>query len=330
VPRKPVPAGIPFPPATPAAPQAPLTRADSLAIASAVRRQMAQSDSARRPTPPATAALARIADSIRQVVQQAVIDSVTRIESERIAALGRAAEQLAGLSRDRGQRRTGEIAGGSRPMTRVEIGQAPRGVPSLAPEIQAGIDAATRAASSAAANMASAATTMEPAAVTWPRRVMILEPQNARTRPWLASASRAVADSLASILAKKGRYVPIDRDSVESALQKTRSTLRLAEMLKPDVVASIAYFSWGDSAIVLQINLRDLTAVSTASYRVAMAAVTTRSAPLAGLDNVLGAAASQLEDMSRAPRDPRLGTFADPRPFRDGKRPTRGPPSPPG
>jgi hypothetical protein len=160
---------------------------------------------------------------------------------------------------------------------------------------------------------------------------MILEPQNVRSRPWLAAASRAVADSLTSVLlAKKGRYVPIDRDSVAMALQKTRSTLRLAEMLDPDVVASITYLSWGDSAIVLQINLRDLTAVSTASYRVAMASVTTRAAPLAGLDNVLGTAASQLDDMSRAPRDPRLGTLADPRAFRDGKRPTRGPPSPPG
>lgn len=300
------------PPATPAtaAPAtvavAPtLTHDDSLAIAKAVEAKMAERGTATARSD--QAALSRMADSLRVLIEKSVFDSLAKHRPaapppgvggaggpQFVDANGRI---LPGVTR-------GMIdslvqlgrQGGTNIRANENFGRGNRGEQPLTKE----------AFEQRAANMGPA------------RRVVITEPNiTSRTLQPSQSVALQFSDRLRKLLSKNKRFTIVDRDSVRALAQTVRSINEIAPMLHADVVANVQLYRANGDSVIWQLTARDLSASPAYGVRVWATKPMTQGDRIAGLDTLLARTAKDLEEMDKAPR--RRGGF-DPNflPFRPG------------
>ena len=266
--------------AAPAAAPIPLlTRAESLAIATAVERnfQMSRARAAANPAPQAMTReqVVQITDSIRTAIQSMVIDSFMRVQRNAPPS----------LSPDRG---------GSRP------NRAPMDARSVPPGID-GFSNLSRGSFAGDIALSREAFAERAANPGLPRRVFISIPAATRRSPDVDAAAVAVMDSLRRRLSTSRRFVVVDHDSVQMALGHSRVTDSLATLLKVDVFASLYPTVGRDSTVRWTLMLRDLTANQQFGNR-SMIATAMRDSLLAPLDSLLRGATRYLYEMDRAPR----------------------------
>ncbi|HET8771302.1 MAG TPA: serine/threonine-protein kinase [Gemmatimonadaceae bacterium] len=249
-----------------------LTREDSIAIARAVARQMA--DRPRRERTESrgvdSVSLAALADSLRVQVQRFVLDSLIQMDARRVAA---GAQELAGAA-----------------LAMSKIAPVP--------------DAAARVAPPGAPGTPSIGASRV-------RRVVIAMPRPSRERPAVDAMAAILGDSLRARLAQDRRFVVVDADSAADVLRESRTVETVRERLDADLVLAIAFVPGRDSLLVRMVHMRDLTAQQGFGYRVVTGNVSLRDAPTKGvsefLPRVLGALNSMLEGQPNPPsaRPPR-------------------------
>ncbi|MEP6619061.1 MAG: serine/threonine-protein kinase [bacterium] len=273
------------PPAARVAAQVPLlSRAESLAIATAVDRKMKQSAAApavASPVPGMTAAqILQMTDSLRASIQTAVLDSFARLQ--------RSTQATFGTSIDRN--------GNTRTNVQPDARFMP---PGLDDPGRVGRDLMQRfqplQASDKEAFMQRAANPGPP------RRVFVSVPPRTRSRPDVDVAAQAMMDTLRHRLAQSKRFLPVEHDSVVLALSQSRVSDSLAKLLKVELFASLYPIIGRDSSVTWQLTVRDLTAHPKYSLRNVIAKVPHDSL-LAPLDSLVRGAARALDEMDRAPR----------------------------
>ncbi len=292
---------------TPAAPS--LTRADSLAIAEAIHKKIAENEravaakaeSAKTRTAPVAATsptaaaeslqltMARFVDSLRADIQKAVLDSVTRVRG--VAPEYRIMTGQAAL--DSMVERLGVRVDGRRPPPggREVFRDMPR--PGSASSLS------REAFAERAANLGA------------PRRVVVSFPTvNSRIR-LISPQVDSVVDSLRRTLARDARFVLVPADSVRDALGRTRSVSAIAESLHVELFASVSASVLPDTSVMWQVTSRDLAAHSAYATR-AVAVRGARPAILKGIDSLVVTTSRFLHEMDRAPRRA---------PPRDGRQP---------
>jgi eukaryotic-like serine/threonine-protein kinase len=197
-----------------------LTSADSMAIAKAVSERMSQrtasapaSGSASvRPSPSRdSVALVAMADSIRQQIQRAVLDSLVQMG----ARMGPAGVRIAELSRE---------------MAAVEQARA------MATNVVAAV-----APVPVTAGMRSAE----------PRRVVVAPPRTSRNRPDVDAVAAALVDSLRRRIDAHPHYIVVAADSVTAALRESRTINGVSERLKADIIVSVSLVPVRDSVVRL-------------------------------------------------------------------------------
>lgn len=267
-----------------------LTREDSLAIARAIQQKFreeqaiarAKAESARAATerlvPPTStspaedfaARMTRMADSIRQAIQDAVLDSVARQRG-----------RPPGVFRDLGREftfidSTGQVR--INPLTDGAVRVSP-----LDPLLNSQAFADRRA-------------NLGP-----PRRVFVSYPALPSRLAWLVPAADSLADSLRAVLGREPRFVPIPADTVRQVLAQTRNVTAVANLLNVDLFVSVIMNGPREGPHHWQITLRDLSAHPVYSTRTA-AAQFERSAPLASADPLIRDVLRLLSEMDGAPR----------------------------
>ena len=235
-----------------------LTREDSMAIARAVSARMEQ-----RPPRTDSVSLIAMADSIRNVIQRAVLDSLVQMG----ARMGPTVQEIAGVTREL------QLAAEAQ-ATMVREGVRP---PPPPPEWRRS----------------------EPRRGE-PRRVVIALPRSSRTRPEFDGLSRALADSLRRQIDAHTRYVVVPADSVAAALRASRTVNGVQERLAADLIVSIALLPSRDSLVRL-ISVRDLAAPAWANHRTVSSQVAA-NAPESGISELVSRAVRALGEMERASR----------------------------
>lgn len=281
-------------------PAATLTRNDSLAIARAVQRKLAeqqasvraQAESVQRSAPPpatpAAAATAssdlsqmvtRLADSLRNEIQRAVLDSVARHrglpDAQAIVRQFGGAMPLPGPQFLEGSR---EGARGERPV-RVEVFNSEGAASALSREA-----------------FAARLEHMGP-----PRRLFVSYPDRRGLSGPVVAASDSLADSVRRSLARLPRYVLVPEDSVRQLLSATRTISAIARTANVDLFVSVQASPHRDSSVTWIVTARDLGAHSAFGNRV-VSARAPAGALLTGADSIVAQVARHLEQMDRAPR----------------------------
>ena len=288
----------------------PLTRAESLAIASAVEQRLAQrrqaapppeagasrAPAAARATQAAPAAalpdsvLRKMADSIRGEIERAVFDSLARVEAaSREGRNGRGAR----VQIDAGRR---GFAPGV-PSTIVGLSPSLDSMLRVADEVRRTTASSVSRGGIDSAAFAKRAATLGPA-----RRLVVTEPRTYRGMDDLNAYAVTVADSLRHALGGSRRFVLVDRDTVRQALEKTRTIDDLAQILNADAFASITVVPLRGDSVRWQLTLRDLSAHTAYRTRTLMSSTASRHGAAPGLDSILTIAVRQLHEMDRAPR----------------------------
>jgi serine/threonine-protein kinase len=282
-------------PAPVAPPQAPaLTREDSLAIARAVERKYAEQRAMARaeadtmqaapaiqsPPPRQTQEtidrrLAAIADSLRDEIQRAILDSVSRVRGGRrpeYTEIVRSAAALESLSRlaDRFPR---TITQPNEP-TRFEFR-----TPQPSPE----------AFAERAKNMGAA------------RRIFMSSPTLRGPLTVLGPTADSLVDSLRVAVGGNPRFVVISRDTAQAILAKTRNIRSISEALGADLFASLYVTVQPDSTVIWTVTVRDLGAHPAYATRSAVARGMVGTLP-GDTDALIGKVVRHLEEMDRAPR----------------------------
>jgi serine/threonine-protein kinase len=188
-----------------------LTREDSMAIARAVRGEMAK-----RPTPAPTSradtiAVAAIADSIRVSVQRGFLDSVLKHQQQNA---GSPVVRMSGLSAE----------------TMEEIAAATAAAVNIATAVSAVESAPPRSG---------------------PRRVVVAPPRLARGRPDVDSIGVLLVEALRTNLDAHPRYRVVDADSVNAALRVSRTLDAVRELTRADIIVSISLIPARDSVVRL-------------------------------------------------------------------------------
>jgi hypothetical protein len=310
-----------------------LTSEDSMAIAKAVSDRLAT-----RPQQPVrvastradaradSAALLRVADSLRQEIQRAVLDSLVR-QVGGIGTAMRIGTETARLAADARSLTSAIIEG-----TRVDVAPIP---PTPTPAGPPGAPATgTPATPTSPSRPAPRVVTLSQreaeiryaeALKAGPRRVVVALPRPSR-RPDLDLVARLIADSLRAHLAGHSRFTLVPADSVAAALQVSRTVNGIQQALDADVIVSISLVPTKDS-LVRMISMRDLAGRSGFNYRV-VATTAPIAEPNAGIAEMMPKAVTELVEMEKGgfyfrtlPTDPR---------FREGSPTGARPPRPPG
>lgn len=281
-----------------------LTRAESVAIARAVEARLAGRGGARRADStgqshnnarPGTAAasaaeadaLRRMADSIRNEIQDAVFDSLARVE-----AAARTGRTRLPFSRGDSARRVF-----------IDRAGPPSRFTGLAPELDSLLRVIDRSGQAIRVGRVDTGQFARRAASLGPaRRVAVTEPHIPRFDDVAAPVGAAIADSLRRIIDAAPRFNVVPADSVSAALRQTRTIDDLARILQAEVFASISVFRAGPDSVRWQVALRDLTASSAYSLRSWISDPTPAGVPPPGLDKLLAQTVTQLNEMDRAPR----------------------------
>jgi eukaryotic-like serine/threonine-protein kinase len=247
----------------PAQPRA-LTRDDSLAIANAVRAELARAASK-----PASAVAGKRVAGVAEAegaaqLTRAMVDSVVRAS-------------ISEWSRPTAQRWTAEGVPTPLPQPGRVVERAPKvGAPPAAP--------------------------VQPVQPAGPRRIVITEPRQTGSRPELAEVGRSVSQSMGSRLRRDPSYRVVSRDSVLRVLERTREVGEVASALNADVVASVGLIPIPGDSLVVLIRIRDRTAAAPYTYRVASSGTIPISSAPAVVDSMAQSAVSLIDEMTRAPR----------------------------
>lgn len=257
-----------------------MTREDSLAVAEAVLKRLpgALPLQQSKPVAPAEEAALRLAmDSLRVEIQDAILDS-----------LARGARQVQGSDpwREVGRTKTApteatRAASGGR-------GETGRSAPDI------GTAAGAEFAAAALARTANMGST---------RRIVIAEYADLPEHPEYAAVNRVVADTLRKVLLSRRRFVPVPQDSVREALAKSSVIENVASDLKADVFAALRIHAVGADSVSLIFYVHDLAATRGYGRRVATMPPVSVANPLAGIDRLLAAAISVLDEIDHAPRE---------------------------
>jgi len=271
-----------------------LTREDSLNIAKAVEARMAERGAATARND--QAALARMADSLRSLIEKSVFDSLAKQRPQPPA------QGVGGPGGPRFVDQNGRILPGvTRGMidSLMQLGRNASGPNVWVNENFVGRGGrgereqplTKEAFDARAANLGPA------------RRLVITEP-NVTSRALQPSVMMATqfADSLRKILGKSKRFTLIDRDSVKAAAQLARSTNEIAPMLHADVTASVQLFRATGDSVIWQVTARDLSASPAYGLRAWTTKPIAQGDKIAGLDTLLARTAKDLEEMDKAPR----------------------------
>jgi serine/threonine-protein kinase len=235
-------------PASPAPATTPsLTRAESLAIADAVERRMAN----RTSTAPAAVKIdsATLA-AIRLDVEKSVLDSLQKMRPSEPAPGTRGTQRIGVRGPDYSGMTQAHIdsivrsARGATDFARGFPGRATPGTFTIPPR-----GSAERALFDARmANMGP------------PRRVVVADPPQDRQHPALQAAGTQVMDALRKQLGGNPRYVLVNRDSTAAALQRTRGRDSVMHLLGADMNVSIrAMPTAGADSVRWRITLFDPT-----------------------------------------------------------------------
>ena len=277
-----------------------LTREDSFAIARAIERKVqeqrtaarATSDSISAPavtptvpatpgtpvaTPDASQQMARLADSLRQEIQRAVLDSVARVRGmPNVAALVRDAAAFESLGRRAGLRE------GLPPPT------AGRGAP-VRVFTERRSELAREAFAERAANLGP------------PRRVFVSYPTLPVRAESFVPVVDSMVDSLRHTLARDPRFVVIDADSVRAALLVSRAINTIARRMNVELIASLYVAMLPDGSVNWTMTARDISANGAYTTR----ATSHRSlpgTPMAAADSLVPVTLRLLHEMDLAPR----------------------------
>jgi hypothetical protein len=233
-----------------------LTHEDSLAIAAAVEKRIADAEVAR-----GSKVVKAMADSIRLEVQRVLIDSIVKTN----VAHGMA------------------IASATHPELKSIYGALPPGVKVTytSPPFPTAAD-------------------FPRAWVSGPKRVVITDPREYRSRPEVTAFGRVFVDSLRRTLMRRGGYAVVDQDSVRAVLARTRVREEVTKALHPDLLVS-ATFMPGDSIIMMVVS-RDATGtVAGSGTRIATLKFSPNE-PVRDLDIAIRSVLGHLEELRRAPR----------------------------
>ena len=252
-----------------------LTREDSMAIAKAVSDRLAQratnapaagtaagATAAARPVGRTdSAAIAQLADSIRQQIQRAVLDSLVQLG----ARMG---------------------------VARTRVIQGPNGAAQIA-------EATALATNMAGATDAGPPPGPPPGMrSTEPRRVVVAPPRPSRSRPDVDKVAAALVDSLRLRIDASPRYMVIAADSVAAALRESRTIDGVKMRLSADFIVSVSLVPSKDSVVRL-ITLHDLHAPQGMDRRV-IASPVLASDPTAGIGAMMPQVLPMMVEMERA------------------------------
>jgi len=272
----------------------PLTHADSVAIARAVERKLAEVPRAAAPrkaesgnpapnkpaagepaagkaasgnavpgkTAPGTAALpAGFGDSLRAAIMRSVLDSVAREQaaSARIAP-GRSIRSNSAVS------------------TSADSVRGPRVNP-----------LGSEAFAARAANLGP------------PRRVFVSIPRELRGSAGINLAGTVIMNTLRAALARDPRYRVIPADSVARALAVTRTTDSIAVQQQVELFASLSPIPTSDGSVIWQLTARDLSAHGAYALRLTSVTVPLDSLLLRS-DSLISMTVKHFAEMDKAPR----------------------------
>ena len=237
-------------PAPPPARTAPtLTRSDSLAIANAVERRMANRTSAA----PATAKIdSAMLAAIRSDVEKSVLDSLKKMQPEAPSGGGQRPQRF-----------------GTRPdfsgMTQAYIDSIVRSTRAGAEFARGGIGRPTPGTfvipprgSTERQSFDARMANMGP-----PRHVIVADPPPDRAHPDLQAAGIAVMEELRKQLAANPRYMVVNHDSTTAALARSRNRDSVMAWLGGDMNVSIrAYAPAGTDSMRLVLSLWDPTSMT--------------------------------------------------------------------
>lgn len=90
------------------------------------------------------------------------------------------------------------------------------------------------------------------------QRVVVAPPRPSRGRPDLNVAADVLVDSLNAGFARNPRFAVVPHDSVEAALQRSRTVDAVREALDADIIISLSFIPTPDDSITRLLQVRDL------------------------------------------------------------------------
>jgi tRNA A-37 threonylcarbamoyl transferase component Bud32 len=278
---------LPVPP--PARPV--LTRADSLAIAKAVEKKMAErAADVPAPVRSDSAAIARIANEMRSEIEKAVLDSLARIPA-RTQSLPPGTQVM--IDRGGGRRFSGFTPTQIDSMIRSARGAASSAVSNSGVDMG---DIRGRPKLDKAAFDARAAD-MGP-----PRRVAVWTHPIERRNQTIQDAGSAIMNVLRKVLSSQQRFVGIDRDSTLDVLAKSRDRDVVSRALNADMMATIRGNPMPGDSVLWVLTVWDLNAVNSYNTRSITSPKVSLSEPMVNVDSLTTKALRALQEMDRAPR----------------------------
>jgi hypothetical protein len=136
--------------------------------------------------------------------------------------------------------------------------------------------------------------------VSGPKRVVITDPREYRSRPDVTAFGKVFVDSLRHTLIGRGGYSVVDQDSVRGVLSKTRVRDEVTKALRPDILVSASFLP-GDS-ITMMVVVHDATGtVAGSNTRVATLKFSPNE-PVRDIGLAIQSVVGHLEELRRAPR----------------------------
>jgi hypothetical protein len=273
----------------PAAPAA-LTHADSLAIARAVEKKMAERTTA-APAPARldSAAIAKIASTLRAEIEKAVLDSLEKSRPP-VPPPGSARGSQVFIDRNGGGRRFTSLS----PMQVDSIVRMTRGTAE-------GIAELNRARGMSGA-LDRGAFDARAASLGAPRRVVVWNHPPDRRNQTMQDAGSAIMNVLRKALSGQARFVAVERDSTLATLTRSRNRDSVAAVLNADMMATIRGNMMPGDSVTWVLTVWDLTAHNAYSQRAVSAGKVALSDPLANVDSLVQRSVRALQEMDRAPR----------------------------
>ncbi|MFI5231829.1 MAG: serine/threonine-protein kinase [Gemmatimonadales bacterium] len=274
-------------PAAPAPRAVPaLTHADSLAIANAVERRVANRTSAAPPTAKIDSAMLA---TIRSDVEKSVLDSLKKMQPEAPAG-GQRAQRFNGRPDFSGMTPgyIDSIVRSTRGLTDLARGGNGRPTPGAFMIPPRG-SADRQSLDARLANMGP------------PRHVVVADPPPDRAHPDLQAAGAAVMDELRKQLAANARYVVVNHDSTLAALARSRNRDSVMTWLGGDMNVSIrVYPASSPDSVHWLVSLFDPT--SQARGETVNLGPVARSADASVADSLVRLASRALWQLDHAPR----------------------------
>jgi len=134
------------------------------------------------------------------------------------------------------------------------------------------------------------------------RRVVVAPPRPSRGRPDLNVAADVLVDSLNAGFARNPRFAVVPQDSVEAALQRSRTVDAVREALGADIIVSLSFIPTPDDSITRLVQVRDLSVVEGRSEMRMIPARVPQADPTRGAADVSRDVQRALFEMERTAR----------------------------